>query len=111
MKNLKYELRCENVHFHTTALPRYQFELVDFFNESTDYSPTIIATYNNMLDAMRALADKRCTAWLVHVCNGMICLADMYYIEEVEIIDSETDRCVLTGNRWFATCAPLVANN
>lgn len=106
MKNLKYELRCENIQFHTTALPRYQFELVDFRNEFADYSSTVIETYNNMFDAMEALADKRCTAWLVNVCDGRICLADVYFLEEVEVLDSKTDHCVMTGNRWFAEYTP-----
>ena len=103
MRPLVYHICHERIHIPTAMLPATHYELVSALGNLTDYRPQRVDTHGDLSAAMIALADLQCTASMV---DDDVCQADLYYIQQIEVINKELDHYLFTGNRWYAKYNP-----
>ena len=103
MRPLEYHIYHERIHIPTAMLPVTHYELVSAPDDLTDYRPQLISTHSDLSDAMIALADLQCTASMI---DDDVCQADLYCIQQIEVVNKELDHYLFTGNRWYAKYNP-----
>ena len=102
---MEYHICREGIICPVATHPEGLYDLIMLLDEHSDYRDHSIATYSTLSDALAALDELQCSVQLKALGDKTICMAEMVFIEEKEVVDKARDHYLMTGNRWFARLA------